>query len=114
LFQTELANFNPFAETAVNTRRNNRAPLLLVAGALDHVIPPAIVKANLRAYRHSTATTEYKEFPDRTHAMLVQRGWQEVANYSLDWARDQELLVEREQRRISREVTAREHSRRVA
>src|SRR6185295_8720661 len=51
LFQTELANFNPFAESAVNVRRNNRAPLLLVAGAQDHMIPPRIVKANHRLYR---------------------------------------------------------------
>ena len=114
LFQTELANFNPFAETAVNTRRNNRAPLLMIAGSQDHVIPPAIVKANVRAYRRSTAVTEYKEFPDRTHFILAQPGWQEVANFALDWARDQELLVEREQRRIAREVNARDNSRRVA
>jgi alpha-beta hydrolase superfamily lysophospholipase len=110
LFQTELANFNPFAETAVNVRRNNRAPLLMIAGSQDHVIPPRIVKANLRAYRHSTAVTEYKEFADRTHFIIGQSGWEEVANYSLDWARDQELLVEREQQRISR----REPTRRVA
>ena len=114
LFQTELANFNPFAETAVNTRRNNRAPLLMIAGSQDHVIPPAIVKANVRAYRRSTAVTEYKEFPDRTHFILAQPGWQEVANFALDWARDQELLVEREQRRIAREVNARDNSLRVA
>ena len=108
LLQTELANFNPFAETAVNTRRNNRAPLLLVAGTEDHLIPPRIVKANHRAYRHSTAVTEYKEFPGRTHFIIGQSGWEEVANYSLDWARDQQLLVEREQRRIAREVRARQ------
>lgn len=114
LFQTELANFNPFAETAVNTRRNNRAPLLMIAGSLDHLIPPSIVKANVRAYRKSTAITEYKEFPDRTHFIIGQEGWQEVANHALDWARDQELLVEREQRRIAREINAREQSRRVA
>jgi len=114
LFQTELANFNPFAETAVNTRRNNRAPLLMIAGSQDHLIPPSIVKANVRAYRKSTAVTEYKEFPDRSHFIIAQTGWQEVANFALDWARDQELLVEREQRRIAREVNARENSRRVA
>jgi alpha-beta hydrolase superfamily lysophospholipase len=114
LFQTELANFNPFAETAVNTRRNNRAPLLMIAGSQDHLTPPSIVKANVRAYRKSTAVTEYKEFPDRTHFMIGQPGWQEVANFALDWARDQELLVEREQRRIAREVSARDNSRRVA
>jgi len=108
LLQTELANFNPFAETMVNTRRNNRAPLLLVAGTEDHLIPPRIVKANHRAYRHSTAVTEYKEFPGRTHFIIGQSGWEEVANYSLDWARDQQLLVEREQRRIAHEVRARQ------
>jgi pimeloyl-ACP methyl ester carboxylesterase len=108
LFQTELANFNPFAETAVNVRRNNRAPLLMVAGSQDHVIPPRIVKANIRAYRHSTAVTEYKEFTDRTHFIIGQSGWEEVANYSLDWTRDQELVVEREQRRISRQPQARQ------
>jgi len=104
LFQTELANFNPFAETAVNVRRNNRAPLLLVAGAQDHVIPPRVVKANQKLYRHSSAITEYKEFQDRTHFIIGQSGWQEVANYALDWARDQELLIEREQKRIARQV----------
>ena len=108
LLQTELANFNPFAETAVNTRRNNRAPLLMVAGSEDHLIPPRIVKANLRAYRHSTAVTEYKEFPGRTHFIIGQSGWEEVANYVLDWARDQEITQEREHRRIARELRARQ------
>ena len=108
LFQTELANFNPFAETAVNVRRNIRAPLLMIAGSQDHVMPPSVIKANVRAYRHSTAVTEYKEFPDRTHFVIGQSGWEEVANFSLDWARDQQLLVEREQRRIAREVRARQ------
>ena len=108
LFQTELANFNPFAETAVNVRRNNRAPLLMIAGAQDHLIPPRIVKANLKAYRHSTAVTEYREFADRTHFIIGQSGWQEVANCALDWARDRELQVEREQRRIAREMRPRQ------
>lgn len=114
LFQAELANFNPFAETAVNTRRNNRAPLLMIAGGEDHLVPPSIVRANVRAYRKSTAVTEYKEFPGRTHFIIAQPGWQEVADFALAWAQDQELLVQREQRRIAREAGAREHSRRVA
>ena len=107
LFQTELANFNPFAETAVNVKRNNRAPLLMIAGSQDHVVPPTVVKANVRAYRHSTATTEYKEFADRTHFIIGQSGWEEVANYALDWVRDQEVLMQREARRVVRELQAR-------
>jgi pimeloyl-ACP methyl ester carboxylesterase len=114
LFQAELANFNPFAESAVNVRRNNRAPLLMIAGTEDHLIPPSIVKANVKLYRHSCATTEYKEFKERTHFMICQSGWQEVANCALDWARDQELLVEREQRRIARQYRPVQSPRRVA
>lgn len=108
LFQTELANFNPFAETAVNVRRNSRAPLLMIAGGADHVSPPSVVMANVRAYRHSTATTEYHEFAERTHFIIGQSGWQEVANYALDWVRDQETLTQREARRMVRELHARQ------
>jgi len=108
LFQTELANFNPFAETAVNTRRNNRAPLLMIAGSQDHVSPPSVVKANVKAYRRSTATTEYKEFQDRTHFIIGQSGWEEVANYALDWVRDQEVLTQREARRVVRALHVRQ------
>jgi pimeloyl-ACP methyl ester carboxylesterase len=108
LFQTELANFNPFAETSVNVRRNSRAPLLMIAGGADHVSPPSVVKANVRAYRHSTATTEYREFPDRTHFIIGQSGWREVADYSLDWVRDRELQTQREARRAVRSLHVRQ------
>jgi hypothetical protein len=35
---------------------------------------------------HSEAVPEYKEFPGRAHFTLGQEGWQEVADYALDWA----------------------------
>ncbi len=114
LFQAELANFNPFAETRINVERNNRGPLLMIAGSQDHLIPPSIVKANVKAYRHSSAITEYKEFPDRTHFIVAQSGWQEVASFALDWARDQELIIEREQKRNSRFRELQDPARRVA
>ena len=51
-----------------------------------------MVMANVRAYHESTAITEYQEFPGRTHFIIGQEGWQEVADQALDWARGQELL----------------------
>lgn len=108
LLQVQLANLNPFAATAVNVRRNNRAPLLMIAGSDDLMAPPSMIRANVRAYRHSLATTEYQEFPGRTHFMIAQQGWQELASYSLEWVRDQELLQKREARRIVREMHARQ------
>ena len=108
LLQVELANFNPFAATSVNVRRNNRAPLLMIAGAQDQLAPPSLVQANARAYRDSLAITEYREFPGRTHFIIAQDAWQEVADYALRWARDQELLLRREARRMVRELHARQ------
>lgn len=108
LLQAELANFNPFAPTSINVRRNNRAPLLMIAGSQDRLTPPGMVRANTRAYRHSLATTEYREFPGRTHFIIAQRGWQEVASHALDWVHDQELLQQREARRVVREMQARQ------
>ena len=46
-WQAELANLNPFAETAVNVRRNNRAPLLMIGASQDRLTPPSMVRANV-------------------------------------------------------------------
>ncbi|PYV60044.1 MAG: alpha/beta hydrolase [Acidobacteria bacterium] len=86
LFQAAFANFNPHAATAVDFQNDNRAPLLLVSGGKDHVSPDSVVEANFKLYRKSTALTEYKEFPERTHYTLGQDGWQLVADYALEWA----------------------------
>ena len=86
LFQTGLANFNPHAATSVNVHNDDRPPLLLMAGGKDHISPAAVVEANFKLYRQSKAITEYKVFPDRTHYILGQAGWQDVADYALDWA----------------------------
>jgi pimeloyl-ACP methyl ester carboxylesterase len=86
LFQAAFANFNPHAATAVDFQNNDRAPLLLVSGGKDHVSPASVVEANFKLYRKSKAVTEYREFPERTHYTLGQPGWEEVADYALNWA----------------------------
>ena len=86
LFQASFANFNPHAATAVDFHNANRAPLLLIAGGKDHVSPASVVKANYKLYAKTPAVTEYKEYPERTHYTLGQDGWEEVADYALDWA----------------------------
>ena len=30
--------------------------------------------------------TDFKEFPERSHFTIGQDGWEEVADYALDWA----------------------------
>lgn len=86
LFQAAFANFNPHAPTAVDFHNDARAPLLFISGGIDHVSPPSVVEANFKLYRHSKPVAEYKEFPGRTHYTLGQDGWEEVADYALEWA----------------------------
>lgn len=86
LFQAAFANFNPKAATRVNVHNDRRAPLLLVAGGRDHVVPASTTRSNLKRYRNSKAITEIKEYPDRSHFTVGQPGWEEVADHSLDWA----------------------------
>jgi pimeloyl-ACP methyl ester carboxylesterase len=85
LFQAGLANLNPRVASKVNFRNNDRAPLLIIGGGVDHVIPPRTSRTNFKLYHRSTALTEYKEFPGRSHYTLGQDGWEEVADYALDW-----------------------------
>ena len=86
LFQGALANFNPRAATKVDFGNDGRAPLLIVAGGEDHVSPDAINRATAKHQSRLKAITAYKEFPGRSHYTLGQAGWQEVADYALDWA----------------------------
>ena len=86
LVQTAFANFTSHTAATVNVRNDTRAPLLLVAGGKDRVVPASLVKATFDLYRESKAETDYKEFRDRTHFIIGQDGWEKVADYVLGWA----------------------------
>jgi len=84
LLQTAFANFSLHTAATVNLRNDTRAPLLLVAGGEDRVVPSSLVKANFDLYRESKAETDYKEFSEQTHLTLLQET--KVADYVLGWA----------------------------
>ena len=86
LFQAAFANFNPHATTAVDFQNSNRAPLLLISGGKDHVSPASVVEVNFKLFAKANAITDYHEFPGRTHFTLGQPGWEQVADFALDWA----------------------------
>jgi pimeloyl-ACP methyl ester carboxylesterase len=60
-------------------------PLLIIAGGNDHIIPPSLNNLNFEKYRNKNSTTEFKEFPGRTHFIIGQENWQEVAEYVNNW-----------------------------
>ncbi len=103
IFQAALANLTPNATTTINFRNSTRAPLLLIGGSEDVIMPASLNRKNFRKYRASTAVTEYKEFSGRSHYIIAEKGWQEVADYAVNWA---ETKAGRTSARSSRSVTA--------
>jgi pimeloyl-ACP methyl ester carboxylesterase len=91
LFEAALANFTPGSPAKVNTRNKDRGPLLLIAGGKDHTVPPAITTSTRKLYHKSPAITDFKEFEDRGHSLAIDHGWQEVAQYALDWLKQRSL-----------------------
>jgi pimeloyl-ACP methyl ester carboxylesterase len=87
LWDGAFSLLNPRAASEVDYTNSERAPLLFIAGGRDHLVPPAINKANVRKYaENSTAHTDYREFPNRTHHTVGQKGWEEVADHAIQWA----------------------------
>ena len=86
LWEGALALLNPNASSKVNYRNDKRAPLLFIAGSADHLVPPSINRANAKKYQASTAITDYREFPNRTHFIVGEKGWEEVADFALQWS----------------------------
>lgn len=67
------------------------SPLLLIGGEIDHIMPAALNRTNFKRYRASLPSiTEYKEFPGRNHFTVIGgKGWEEVADFSLNWVEKQ-------------------------
>ena len=64
-----------------------RAPLLLIAGEKDHITPATLNRRNYERYKRSPSLTEFKQFPGRAHHSIIGgKGWDEVADYAVDWA----------------------------
>lgn len=83
LFQAATASFAG-SETKVNTQNTTRGPLLITGGEKDNIAPPILGKASLKKY-NASVISEFKLFEGRGHSLIVDHGWQEVAEYSLNW-----------------------------
>ena len=77
--------FDRSSPVRVNFANPDRAPLLFISGDADRAMPPAIVRRQFRAHQASPARTELQTFPGRTHWLIAQPGWEEIAQACLDW-----------------------------
>ncbi|KUJ20555.1 alpha/beta-hydrolase [Mollisia scopiformis] len=87
LFQGVLGLLSAKSEGSVDFGKKNRAPLLLIAGTNDHVVPRQVVEAERKHYV-GPAVVELKVFEGRTHGIVNQKGWEEVADDALKWVEE--------------------------
>jgi non-heme chloroperoxidase len=91
LFEASAANFRKSSPAAVDTRKRDRGPLLIIAGGQDHTVPEVVAHAAYKLYSGSGAVTDYHAFPDRGHSLVLDHGWREVADLTLSWLARQRL-----------------------
>ena len=72
--------------TRVDTK-NRKQPLLVTVGEKDRTVTPYLAKAAYDLQKRSSARTDVKEFAGRSHFLCGEKGWEEVAAYAIDWAR---------------------------
>jgi pimeloyl-ACP methyl ester carboxylesterase len=83
LFQAAMANINPWTEVKVDTKNPDRGPLLVISGEKDHSVPHAIAHASYKRQLNNPGVTEFAEFENRGHALVIDSGWREVADAAL-------------------------------
>lgn len=88
IFQAALSNVTPNSLATIDFANSSRAPLLFIAGEKDVIMPAALNRKNFRKHRASPVIAEYKEFPGRSHYIIAEKGWEEVADFALKWAED--------------------------
>jgi alpha-beta hydrolase superfamily lysophospholipase len=94
LFQTATVNFQLHSEAAVNTDKDSRSPLLLIAGGEDNSEPESITDVTLKRYRDRADVTELLLFRERGHALTIDHRWKAVAEEVLAWLELQGLSTE--------------------
>jgi pimeloyl-ACP methyl ester carboxylesterase len=60
-------------------------PLLLIAGLKDKTADPAMIKRIWHTYHKAGAPADFVAFPDRSHFLFAEAGWEEIADNVLAW-----------------------------
>jgi pimeloyl-ACP methyl ester carboxylesterase len=86
IFEAALSNVTPNSRATIRFDNPNRAPLLVIGGEKDVIMPASLSRKIYNKHRASPVATDYKEFPGRSHFLIGEKGWEEVADYALNWA----------------------------
>ncbi|WP_062518785.1 alpha/beta hydrolase [Demequina silvatica] len=86
LFQAATANLTAGAATRLDPRNPARGPLLVISGEKDTIVPRAIAHAAYRLQSRNGSATEFVEIPGRGHSLVIDSGWDQVADVALAFA----------------------------
>lgn len=75
-----------WAGNGIDPGRRTR-PLLITGSDSDRLISPYLARAAYRRQRRSPAPTGFHHFAGRSHLLIAEPGWEDVAETALDWAR---------------------------
>lgn len=64
-------------------------PILLIGGGKDAIFPPELTKKIARKYQDPESKVDVKIFEDKSHYICGEKGWEEVADYILNWYENQ-------------------------
>jgi pimeloyl-ACP methyl ester carboxylesterase len=84
--EAAYANVHRQSPAAVNFSNPARPPLLLVAGGEDHISPVSLNRKLFKLQQQAPSATELKEYEGRPHYLAGLEGWEEIADYALNWA----------------------------
>ena len=71
---------------ALNFANPTRPALLLITGEKDLTSTPSMVRAMYKKHRRSPRPVDIMEFAGRSHWIIAEPGWEEVAEKALAWA----------------------------
>jgi pimeloyl-ACP methyl ester carboxylesterase len=71
--------------TAVNPKARKQ-PLLVISAEHDRTVSPFLARGIYKLQKKAPARTDFHEFKNRSHFLAGEKGWEEVAQYTLDWA----------------------------
>jgi hypothetical protein len=76
-------------EVKVDSENPEHGSLLIISGEKDHTVPRATANASYKKQQRNPGITEITEMPNRSHALTIDNGWQEVADTALASVRRQ-------------------------
>jgi pimeloyl-ACP methyl ester carboxylesterase len=60
-------------------------PVLFIGGGSDHIFPPNLTQTIANKYLKTAGRVDIKIFTGKSHFICGEPGWEQVADYILDW-----------------------------